>query len=77
MTAGGAPITITADGVTINNSNNPGGNNQTGLRIQSSGDAIITATNTTINLSGTASDCAIYVVRNAEPDGAPHDASVN
>ena len=55
-TATSAPITITADGVTILNNNNPTGNNQTGLRIQSSGDATITATNTTINVSGTASD---------------------
>ena len=68
-TATSAPVTITADGVTINNNNNPTGNNQTGLRIQSSGDATITATNTTINLSGTASDCALYaiVLELAEP----------
>ena len=57
-TATSAPITITADGVTILNNNNPTGNNQTGLRIQSSGNAIITATNSTINVSGTASDWA-------------------
>ena len=42
-TATSAPVTITADGVTINNNNNPTGSNQTGLRIQSSGNATITA----------------------------------
>jgi hypothetical protein len=46
VTAGAATLMITADGVTINNANNPGGQNQTGLRIQSSGDAIIRATKT-------------------------------
>jgi hypothetical protein len=74
-TATSAPITITADGVTILNNNNPTGNNQTGLRIQSSGNADITATNTTINLSGTASDFALYAI--VLEGGAPHNASVN
>ena len=74
-TATSAPVTITADGVTINNNNNPTGNNQTGLRIQSSGDATITATNSTINLSGTASDFALYAI--VLDGGAPHNASVN
>ena len=74
-TATSAPITITADGVTILNNNNPTGSNQTGLRIQSSGNATITATNTTINLSGTASDFALYAI--VLDGGAPHNASVN
>ena len=74
-TATSAPITITADGVTILNNNNPSGNNQTGLRIQSSGNANITATNSTFNLSGTASDFALYAI--VLEGGAPHDASVN
>ena len=74
-TATSAPITITADGVTILNNNNPTGNNQTGLRIQSSGNANITATNSTINLSGTASDFALYAI--VLDGGAPHNASVN
>src|SRR5262249_5857045 len=34
VTPGAADLTINADGVTINNTFNPGGNNQTGLRIQ-------------------------------------------
>ena len=74
-TATSAPVTITADGVTINNNNNPTGSNQTGLRIQSSGDATITASNSTINLSGTASDFALYAI--VLDGGAPHNASVN
>ena len=63
------PITITADGVTILNNNNPLGANQTGLRIQSSGDAIITATNTTIDVNGTASDWAILAFSMPNSDG--------
>ena len=69
-TATSAPLTITADGVTIHNNNNPTGTNQTGLRIQSSGDATITATNSTINVSGTASDWALYAI--VLDGGAPH-----
>lgn len=72
----GADITITTVGpVTILNNNNPTGNNQTGLRIQSSGNALIDATNTTINLSGTASDFALYAI--VLEGGASHNASVN
>jgi type V secretory pathway adhesin AidA len=76
-TATSAPITITADGVTIDNTllNNPFDNNKTGLRIQSSGNANITATNSTINLSGTASDFALYAI--ILEGGASHNASVN
>ena len=54
-----ADVSITADGVTINNTANPGTTDNTGLRVQSSGDAIINATNTTINVSGTDSTWAI------------------
>jgi outer membrane autotransporter protein len=72
-----ANITITADSVTINNTSNPGGNNQTGLRIQSSGAATITATNTTIDVAGTASDWAILAFAMPNGTGTPHDVSVN
>ena len=70
-------ITITADGVPINNTANPAGNNNTGLRIQASGDANITATNTTIDVNGTASDWAILAFAMPNQSGAPHVASVN
>ena len=72
----GANIIITADGTTINNTANPGGNNQSGLRIQSSGDAIITATNTTIDLNGTQSDNAIWAIVIPNTTGTSHAASV-
>jgi hypothetical protein len=54
-----ADVSITADSVTIDNTANPTTSNNTALRIQSSGDAIINATNTTINVSGTDSTWAI------------------
>ncbi len=76
VTSGSANITITADGVTINNAANPLSNNNTGLRIQSSGDAIITATNTTINVAGTASEDAIVAFAMPNQTGFPHVASV-
>jgi hypothetical protein len=76
ITAGSADITITADGVTINNANNPGGANQTELRIQSSGAAIINATNTTIDTNGTASDWGILAFAMPNQTGASHAASV-
>ncbi|WP_445216789.1 autotransporter outer membrane beta-barrel domain-containing protein [Bradyrhizobium sp. Pa8] len=76
VTAGSANITITADGVTINNTANPLSNNNTGQRIQSSGDAIITATNTTINVAGTASEDAIVAFAMPNLTGTPHVASV-
>ena len=60
VSPGSANITINVlDNVTINNAANPLSNNNTGLRIQSSGSAIISATNTAINVAGTASDWAI------------------
>jgi hypothetical protein len=60
VSPGSANITINViDNVTINNAANPLSNNNTGLREQSSGSAIIRATNTTINVAGTASDWAI------------------
>src|SRR5262249_3607873 len=84
VTSGSADITITAEGVatnnvtnvTINNTANPFSNNNTGLRIQSSGAAIINATNTTISVAGTASDWAIlaFAMPN-QPPGLPHVAS--
>src|SRR5262245_43083654 len=60
VSPGSANININVtDNVTINNAANPLSNNNTGLRIQSSGSAIISATNTAINVAGTASDWAI------------------
>ena len=78
VTPNGANITITADGVTINNALNPSSNNNnnTGLRIQSSGDAIITATSTTIDVNGTASDDAILAFAMPNLKGIPQLASV-
>jgi hypothetical protein len=76
VSPGSANIAITADSVTINNAANPGGNNNTGLRIQSSGAATITATNTTIEVAGTASDWAILAFAMPNLTGLPHDASV-
>ncbi|GLR85403.1 autotransporter outer membrane beta-barrel domain-containing protein [Bradyrhizobium iriomotense] len=76
VTPGSANISITADGVTINNTANPLTANNTGLRIQSSGDAIITATNTTINVAGTASEDAIVAFAMPNAAGIPHLASV-
>jgi fibronectin-binding autotransporter adhesin len=52
-TSPGVAVTITADGATITNTTNTGGMVQSGLRIQSSGDAVINATNTTIDVNGT------------------------
>src|SRR6478735_1324081 len=76
VTVGSANITITADGVTINNAANPLSNNNTGLRIQGSGDAIITATNTTIDVNGTASEDAILAFAMPNLKGIPQLASV-
>jgi hypothetical protein len=77
LTAGAADITITGDGVTINNTANFAGNNNTGLRIQSSGAAIINATNTTIDVNGTASDWAILAFAMPNQTGVSHVTSVN
>jgi hypothetical protein len=78
VTAGSANITITADDVTIHNTANPltPNSNNTGLRIQSSGDAIVNATNTTIDVNGTASNWAILVFAHPNEMGASHAASV-
>jgi hypothetical protein len=78
VTPGSADITIiTEDGVIISNTANPGTTNNTGLRIQSSGAATITATNTTIDVAGTASDWAILAFAMPNGTGTPHDVSVN
>jgi outer membrane autotransporter protein len=77
VSAGSANITITADDLIINNAANPGTSNNTGLRIQSSGDAIINATNTTINVAGTAGENAIVAFAMPNLTGIPHLASVN
>jgi hypothetical protein len=75
-----ANITIKSDGsapIIINNSANPG-DNQTGLRIQSGGDAIIRAPNTTINLNGTgfASNNAIWAIAQGNATATPQVAQV-
>jgi len=72
-----ANISITADGVTINNTINSGTTNNTGLRIQSSGDAIISATNTMLNVSGTDSTWAILDFSHRNSISQPDLASVN
>src|SRR5262245_26271843 len=78
VSPGSADIAINViDNVTINNAANPNSNNNTGLRIQSSGAAIINATNTTINVAGAASDWAILAFAMPNVTGTPHDVSVN
>jgi hypothetical protein len=78
VTPGSADITITANDVAINNTANSGTSNNTGLRIQSSGAAIINATNTTIDVAGTDSTWAILAFAQPQTNnvGPPHDASV-
>jgi hypothetical protein len=76
VTTGAADLTINADGVTIKNTANPTTDNNTGLRIQSSGAAIIDATNTTIDVSGTSSTWAILDFAQPNGTGQPLDASV-
>jgi autotransporter family porin len=76
VTLSSANISIVADGLIIDNTNNPLGNNQTGLRIQSSGDAVITATSTTINVNGTASEDGIVTFAMPNMTGNSHVASV-
>jgi hypothetical protein len=78
----GIDITVAANGTTllpivINNTANFAGGNNTGLRIQGSGNANITATNTTIDVNGTASDWAILAFAMPNTAGIPHVASVN
>jgi hypothetical protein len=78
VTPGSADISITAvNNVTINNTGNPLSSNNTGLRIQSSGAATIIATNTTIDVAGTASDWAILAFAMPNLIGTAHDVSVN
>jgi len=72
----GANIAITGDGVTINNTANPGGNSQSGLRIQSSGDAVIAATNTTIDVNGSPSTNAIWAIVIPNTTASTHLAGV-
>ena len=76
VSADSANITINAADLTINNAANPTTSNNTGLRIQSSGDAIINATNTTINVAGTASEDAIVAFAMPNLTGIPHLAGV-
>jgi hypothetical protein len=74
-----AGVTITADGVTINNTSNPSGNNLSGLRIQSSGAATITATNTNIDvngLTGGGTNNGIWAIVQGSNAGSPVDATV-
>jgi hypothetical protein len=63
----GADIALTANDATITNTASAGGNNNTGLRIQSAGSATITASGA-INVAGTASDWAILaIIEGANP----------
>jgi hypothetical protein len=79
-----APVTITANGtatngITINNTANPSGNNLSGLRIQSSGAATITATNTNIDVdghSGSGTNNGIWAIVQGSNAGSPVDATV-
>jgi hypothetical protein len=77
VTSGSADISIIADDVTITNLANPGTSNNTALRIQSSGAATITATNTTIDVAGTASTWGILAFAQPNGTGIGHDVSVN
>ncbi|MGO4835333.1 hypothetical protein AB4144_24055, partial [Rhizobiaceae sp. 2RAB30] len=76
VTTDSANITISADGLIIDNRANGIGNNNTGLRIQSSGDAIVNATGASIDVNGVASDWAILVFAMPNVGGIPHLASV-
>ena len=75
-----ADISITTTGLApdlkIINTANPFGDNNTGLRIQSSGAATINVANTTIDVSGAASSWGILAFAQPNGTGAPHDASV-
>jgi len=78
-----APVTETengtaTNGITINNTANPSGNNLSGLRIQSSGAATIRATNTNIDVNGTNTNNGIWaIVQGANaPPNTPVDATV-
>ena len=73
QTTGSANVTIVADGVTINNAASPGSGNA-GLVIHSSGNAIVTATNTTIDA---ANNHAIEAIAYPNVAGTPHLASIN
>jgi hypothetical protein len=57
----GESATLTAGGAAIINTANSLGNNNTGLRIQSAGSAIITSSGN-IDVTGTASDWAILAI---------------
>jgi len=80
-----APITINANGIaangiTITNTGNPSGSNQSALRIQSSGAATITATNTTIDVAGPfssgSSNNAIWAIVQGSNANAPVNATI-
>ena len=76
-TATSAPITITANGVILSSSTTtiPLAITRPGCEYSPAATPRLTATNTTINLSGTASDFALYAI--VLDGGAPHNASVN
>lgn len=77
VTPTSADISIAATtAATINNTADGAGNNNTGLRIQSSGNATITATNTTVDVNGTASNWAILAFAMPNSTGLPHAAAV-
>ena len=70
-----ASVTITATDTTITNLATPSGNNQSGLRIQSSGAATITATNTNIDLNGSSGNNGIWAI--VQGLNAPPQSPVN
>jgi hypothetical protein len=72
----GAPLSITANDASITNTSNGGGDNNTGLRIQSAGSATITASGP-IAVNGNASDDAILaIIEGNNPANAPADVRV-
>src|SRR5215831_15507655 len=72
----GTSATITASDATITNTSNPGGTNQSGLRIQAAGSATITSSGT-INVTGANNDFGILaIVQGTNPVGANAVASV-
>ena len=73
----GESATLTANNVNIENIASPLTGNNTGLRIQSAGAATITATDTNIDVLGTASDDGILaIIEGNNPANAPKDVTV-
>ena len=72
----GADATLTVNSAFIDNTANPSGPNKSGLRIQASGNATITATDTEVDVTGAQSTNAIWAI--VLPSSNPNTAaSVN